>query len=194
MVIHSDRFGELKVNDQDILTFESPLLGFQNLRDYYLFEPPEDNTFVWLQSVESPAVAFPLIESEVVHDPYDIELHGADLIRLGTTSFKDNRIISFALVSMSNDPSQVTANFMAPVLVHCETRRGIQIILESTDYDAETPIFEALKKAVQRDFFNQRKLVFGPGSVKRVTKTITVAIASGANKRHASDESEPSIH
>jgi flagellar assembly factor FliW len=198
MIIQSERFGSIEVDDKEVLTFEHHILGFQGINEYILHESQEDNTFLWLQSVKDPSVGFPLIETEVLHDPYLIKIHGSDLIHLGTTSYKDEAIGSYAMVSFGTRPKSVTANFVSPILIHFETRKGVQIILDSGEFDMEAEIYDALCKAAQNNFFNRRRVSFGPSAVQRITKTVSTPISSQEQRYRLEDidyaDDEPSIH
>jgi len=58
MIVNSLRFGQLEVPENKIVTMVKPVLGFENLKKYFLLEVDEIRPFLWLQSVEEPTVAF----------------------------------------------------------------------------------------------------------------------------------------
>ena len=52
MIIKTTRFGEVTIQNEDLLTFPEGLLGFQDLRTFVLLDDPNDDIFAWLQSCE----------------------------------------------------------------------------------------------------------------------------------------------
>lgn len=187
MYIESDRFGQITVENPDLFTFESPIFGFPSLSQYCLYECPEDNTFVWLQSVEDATVAFPLIEPEILFDPYEIKIHTSDLIRVGSTSDQDAKLRRFVIVSMSNDPKAVSANFRAPILLNLGTRKGTQIILDQPDYGVDIAIFDALRFAFRTNFFKRRDLTCETTIKKRVFKTFKPTVTTPVFKKRPTE-------
>src|SRR5690554_6204000 len=63
MNVQTTRFGTIEVDDSRIITFPAGLLGFSSFKKYALLQPDDDGVFFWLQSVETPDLAF------VVSDP-----------------------------------------------------------------------------------------------------------------------------
>ena len=79
MFIDTTRFGEIEVDDTKIVTFTRGLLGFSQFKQYVLFQTSKDSYFYWLQSIETPDLAF------VVTDP---GVHGAGLLQPGLDSLR----------------------------------------------------------------------------------------------------------
>ena len=52
MLIQTTRFGEVEIQDQDILTFPSGMLGFSAERHFVMIEDEMGSPFQWLQSIE----------------------------------------------------------------------------------------------------------------------------------------------
>ena len=70
MIIETSRFGRVELKNEDLLTFPEGLLGFSDLRKFVLLDDPSDDIFAWLQSCESPAIAFP-VAREIWKVPLD---------------------------------------------------------------------------------------------------------------------------
>ena len=51
MLIQTTRFGEVEIQDQDILTFPSGMLGFSAERHFVMIEDEMGSPFHWLQAV-----------------------------------------------------------------------------------------------------------------------------------------------
>ncbi|MGN0379048.1 MAG: flagellar assembly protein FliW, partial [Butyrivibrio sp.] len=65
MHINSRLFGEIDVDDNKIITFESGIIGFDECRHFTLLydsEKGNQRSIMWLQSVERPELAFPVAD------------------------------------------------------------------------------------------------------------------------------------
>ena len=60
--ITTTRFGELEVDKKDIIEFTEGLLGFENLKKFFVVDPGDQTLILWLQSTDDAATAFPIIE------------------------------------------------------------------------------------------------------------------------------------
>ena len=61
MKINTVRFGELDIDEKRIFKFTLPIIGFNELKEFIILDLNKDNFFKWLQSVEDPALAFPVV-------------------------------------------------------------------------------------------------------------------------------------
>lgn len=151
MFIETSRFGTIQINQEDLLTFDEGLLGFVNLRKFVLLEDPSDEIFVWLQSCELPEVAFPVLEPELFSPSYEVRLTKSDLEALCVV--ENGSIRSFSIVTIPQDPQQMTANLKAPIVVNTRTRKARQCVLQDNSLAIREPIFSLL----------QQRLVQSPG-------------------------------
>ena len=81
MRFETTRFGVIEVDPESVITFTQPIVGFQTLRRFVLLPGPgagdasgNGNQVRWLQSTESPATAFLLMDPRTVYPAYEIEL------------------------------------------------------------------------------------------------------------------------
>ena len=56
MKIDTTRFGELEVENSDIISFKEGLLGFENLKKFFVVDPGDQTLILWLQSTEQPNI------------------------------------------------------------------------------------------------------------------------------------------
>ena len=61
MKLTTVRFGEIDIDESRIFDFVLPLIGFDMLKKFVILEPNKETLFKWLQSVEDPGLAFPII-------------------------------------------------------------------------------------------------------------------------------------
>lgn len=165
MIIQTSRFGQVQLNNEDIITFSEGLLGFQDLRTFVLLDDPNDDIFAWLQSCESPAIAFPVLEPELFSETYKINLSKSDLEILQMPDSKKAR--AFCIVTIPDDPTMMTANMKAPIIVNVDKKRARQCVLQDNHLAIREPIFTKL----------QARVVANPTlSIKQQSPNMDVAI------------------
>lgn len=124
-------FGELQVEDQDIITLTQGMPGFEDLTKYTFVKPDEDLPFVYFQSLEVGQISFLMINPFVFFKEYDFELPLAVQKELNIQQPED--VTVWAVVTMTKD-MKASANLIAPVIVNHKDNVGKQIILHDTGY------------------------------------------------------------
>ena len=134
--------GEIEVDDRQKITFPEGILGFEDLKDYVMFDanqPP----FYWLQSLDRTEVAFVLIEPVVFRPEYTPDVDPAELAEIGITTEKD--MVVFAIVTIPEDASKMTANLQGPVIINKKTLVGRQCISQNPTWAVRHLILEEMK-------------------------------------------------
>jgi flagellar assembly factor FliW len=131
MKINTTRFGEIEVTETEFITMHGSILGFEDLRQFVLLIGAKDTPFWWLQSVEEPAVAFVVINPQIVKPDYTPALSEDDLDFLDIRKNEDLALL--AIVTIRSNPMLITANLRAPILINASTRMANQIILADPD-------------------------------------------------------------
>jgi len=146
--IQTSRFGRVQCQDEDLILFPEGILGFADLRRFVLLDDPSDEIFAWLQSCEVPQIAFPVLEPELFAPTYQMNLTKHDLENLGIASKKSDGIRSFSIITIPEDPTQMTANLKAPIVINIEKRTARQIVLQDNNLAIREPIFSKLQSRV----------------------------------------------
>lgn len=168
MIISTSRFGQIELQNSDVLTFPEGLLGFADLRQFVLLDDPTDEIFAWLQSCESMHIAFPVLEPELFSENYKVNLTKGDLEGLKLQSPEKARY--FSIVTIPDDPTQMTANLKAPIVVNVAERLARQCVLQDNNLAIREPIFAKL----------QQRVVQNPSrSIKDQSASMDVAIKLG---------------
>jgi flagellar assembly factor FliW len=146
MQIQTSRFGSVTISTEDVLNFPEGLLGFNELRQFVLLDDPTDEIFAWLQSCEDANIAFPLLEPELFAPNYVVQLTKHDLEILGLESSRGIRC--FTIITIPQDPTQMTANMKAPVVINVTRRTARQCVLQDNSLAIRDPIFTRLQQRV----------------------------------------------
>ncbi len=128
MHINTKAHGEIEVDERQRVRIPSGLFGFEELQDWVVLDssrPP----FYWLQSLERAEVAFVLIEPRLFRADYLPAADPAELAEIGMEEGEEPLV--FAIVTIPDDPSRMTANLQGPLLIGRRSRMGRQCI--STD-------------------------------------------------------------
>ena len=135
MRIQTRDFGGIEVAEEDVVTFEGAIFGFEEYKKFvFLFQEDVSEHFVWLQSVEEPDLCFILVEPELVAPGYRPGLPRDVQALLGPGEYM------FWLIAVIREEFQdSTVNLKSPIVINPATRRAAQIILEE-DYSLQHPL------------------------------------------------------
>lgn len=144
MMVETTRFGSIDVVDNDIITFPEGMLGFSKIHQYVLVERVDESLFLWLQAVKKPSVAFPLLEPQIFEMNYRVDMPDEDQKMLGLSALNHAKV--FAIITIPSDPTKMTANLKAPIVINLKNRMAKQVILHSSDYPIRKAIFGELQQ------------------------------------------------
>ncbi len=145
MLTQTSRFGEIEVEDDQIITFPTGLLGFSGERHFVIREDEVGSPFRWLQALDTPELAFVMIEPQFALETYELELSSDHLKKLEAEKLEGLTV--YVLVTMAKVLSDVTINLQGPLLFNLEKRIGLQFIIPDGKYTTRHPLFgDKLKK------------------------------------------------
>lgn len=142
--VETSRFGEITVEDQDVIELPAGLIGFPELKQYVLLDHDKDSPFKWLQSLSDGGIAFVLINPLLFKPEYTVEVNEAEVLDLGLESEEDAAIS--VIVTMPSDPQKMTANLKAPLVFNLQNRKGRQVILNNSEYTTRHNILDEVRK------------------------------------------------
>lgn len=144
MLIHTKCFGEVDIEDKKIVHFPDGLLGFEELKRFTLIydvkQNGEKSKIAWLQAVDEPELALPVMNPFDVKDDYDPVIREALMKDLGDINAENALVL--LVVTVPRDVTKTTANLKAPVIINSDTCVGAQIIVENKDYIIKYPIIK----------------------------------------------------
>ncbi len=143
MKVKTSRFGELEVNPSDIVTFTEGLLGFENLKKYFVVDPGDSTLILWLQSTEDEKVAFPIIEPKIFKPDYIAKLLPADLNGLELDSLQTAKL--YSILTIPANVTEMSANLKAPVVINSNKKVGKQIVLQDSKLSVKHEMYKELK-------------------------------------------------
>ena len=145
MTIETRLFGEITIADEKLITFPEGIVGFPFLNQFALIHDAdnENSAIMWLQSMEEPAFAMPVMEPNVVIDVYNPMINDEYLAPLG--DLKPEQTYSLVTVTVPPEIEKMSVNLKAPIVINMENNKAVQIIVED-DFQVKHPIYDTLKK------------------------------------------------
>lgn len=145
MKMNTKIFGEIEIDDDKIISFPTGIIGFPDLNNFAMVHNADrpDARASWLVSVEEPAFALPVIDPLMVQPDYNPVVEDALLKPLGDLDTAEYLVLTTISVPKGN-PKGVTTNLKAPIIINANTKKGTQIILDSSELQIKFPIFDLL--------------------------------------------------
>jgi flagellar assembly factor FliW len=141
--VSTTRFGELQVNKDDIINFQEGLLGFENLKQFFVVDPGDSTLILWLQSTDDGKVAFPIIEPKIFKPDYVAKLLPADMKSVELESIGSAKI--YSILTIPSNISEMSANLKAPIVINNEKNVAKQIVLQDNKLSVKHEMYKELK-------------------------------------------------
>ena len=119
MLVKTKHFGEIELAEDKVLTFENGILGFENQKHYTILYNNENETrssISWLQSLEEPTLALPIIHPDLVKEDYNPIVNEDALQSLGNLN-EENQVV-FVTLTVPSDLTKMTVNLKAPLVIN----------------------------------------------------------------------------
>jgi len=136
--IISQQLGALAYGEKDLLAFPDGILGFAQWQDYLLVDQDDVAPLRWLQPVGEPAVTFTVLDPYLFVPDYRICLGDEDRAALDLVEGDEPAVL--VLVTIPEDPSQMTANLLGPLVINPRTSKGRQLVMHDSGYPIRHPL------------------------------------------------------
>lgn len=145
MTILTKVFGEVTINEERIIRFPGGIVGFPELTDFAMLHDEEDGvaSIHWLQSIQEPAFAMPVMDPLVIKEDYNPEVNEEVLKPLG--ELVPEEMLVLVTVTVPQDLTKMTANLKGPIIINAANRKACQIILDGDEYKVKFPIYDILQ-------------------------------------------------
>lgn len=144
--IKTTRFGELEVDKKDIIEFTEGLLGFENLKKFFIVDPGDQTLILWLQSTDDAATAFPIIEPKIFQPNYMVKLLPVELNSLALENLQNASV--YTVLTIPQNVTEMSANLKAPIIINNKTKMARQIVLQDSKLEVRFKMYMDLKKYI----------------------------------------------
>ena len=139
--INTVRFGELEIEEDKIVQFDEGIPAFEDEHEFVLLPYESDSPYTFLQSVNTPELAFMMGVPFVFFPDYEFQLEDDVTEKLGIRDPED--IILYTLLTIPNgEIADMTTNLMAPIVINNRTLDAKQVVLEKSRYTTKHPLFQ----------------------------------------------------
>ena len=138
--INTVRFGELNIQEDKIFHFADGLPAFEDEHRFIILPFDDDSPYSFLQSVETPELAFLMTVPFVFFPDYEFVLEDDVMAALAIKGSEDMQVYTLVTIPGGNI-KEMTANLMAPVVINKETREAKQVVLDKSQYTTKHRLF-----------------------------------------------------
>lgn len=139
LTIDSSRFGKIEVAPDSVIEFPHGLIGLDSRR-FVLIARDEQADFLWLHSLDDPALALPVTDPRRFFSDFAAEISDEERERLGLGELTATEI--YVTVRASDQLEDFTANLRAPIVI--AAGRGHQIVNQAANARLRAPLFGEL--------------------------------------------------
>lgn len=151
MQLNTRLFGEIEIEEEKIIFFEKGIIGFPYCQKFTLiYDETEDGkrkNISWLQSIEEPGFALPVMDPLVVKEDYDPQVEQELLKHLGALTQENTYVL--VTVTVPEDVKKISVNLKAPIVINVEERKAAQIIVEDS-FQVKYPIYDILQEKKEK--------------------------------------------
>ena len=125
MNVQTTRFGMVNLDEKRIINFPGGLLGFSSYKSFALLQPDDEGVFFWLQSLESPELAFVVTDPTIWVQDYEATIRREQMEELGLDKLSNAQV--FVIVNKYG--SALTANLQGPLVINLLNQKAVQLVL-----------------------------------------------------------------
>ena len=125
MNVRTTRFGTVDLDEERIITFPAGLLGFSSFKSFALLQPDEEGVFFWLQSLDSPDLAFVVTDPTLWVNDFEASIRREQMEELGLNGLEKAQVF----VIINKYGQSLTANLQGPLVVNLNNHKAMQLVL-----------------------------------------------------------------
>ncbi len=146
MRVNTRVFGEIEVSDEKIITFPGGIIGFPEMTKFTLIYDEEQGTKAgirWLQSLDEPVFALPVMDPLTVKEDYNPDVE--DELLSGIGEITGENLLVLVTVTVPADLTKMSVNLQGPIIINVDERKACQVIVDGADYPVKYPIYDILQ-------------------------------------------------
>ncbi|MBL8993562.1 MAG: flagellar assembly protein FliW [Spirochaetia bacterium] len=145
MEVIVSHLGRIEYDPAEVIEFAEGLYGFEHLHRFIYVEAQGDSLFGFLQSLDDAQVAFVVAIPGKFIPGYSLSIFKKDYDFLDVRSREE--LLDLAIVTVPENIEETSANLLGPVLINVRTKKGRQVISQSTEYGTKHRILADLHRA-----------------------------------------------
>ena len=143
--VNTLRFGEVEVADDKVVHFADGIPAFEDEHEFVIVPYDEESPYVFLQSLNTPDLAFLMTVPFVFFPDYEFELDDDNQAKLDL--YKQEDMLIYTLITVNDGKVQeMTANLMAPIVMNTANMQARQLVLDRSNYTTKHRLFPENKE------------------------------------------------
>lgn len=138
MRIETKYHKEVEIDQENILKFNSGIPSFLEEKQFYLFPFADEGPFYILQSIQTPSLAFVVVNPFDFLKEYEVKLSEQVIEALEIENEEDAAI--FVILTIQEPFQHTTANLQGPIVINNMKKLGKQVILSDSIYETRHPL------------------------------------------------------
>ncbi|MCE5220776.1 MAG: flagellar assembly protein FliW [Clostridium sp.] len=130
--------GEIEYEENNIITFNKGIPGFNELKKFILLDLQGYEPFKMLQSLEKDEIALIITSPYEFFKDYEIKLSEETIKNLKINS--PEQVMILTTVTLNSDVKKITTNLQGPIVINTSNNLGEQIILDNSKYKVKSPL------------------------------------------------------
>jgi flagellar assembly factor FliW len=145
MLVKTRQFGEIEVEQPQVISFKEGILAFENIKQYILIPVENNPAFTWLQAVDEPELAFLLVDPFLVKNGYFVDID--DKTRKALEIEKQEDVLVYTTVTIPKSGfKKATTNLLAPLIINIQKKKAAQLVLDESHGSIKHPLFSPKNK------------------------------------------------
>ncbi|SLM29213.1 Flagellar assembly factor FliW [Desulfamplus magnetovallimortis] len=151
MKIKTRKFGDIEIDDDQILTMPEGLPGFPGFDLFVVLERPETAPFCWLQCIQDPNLNLVMMNPYYFMPDYDPDLDAIITIRNWHGVERDDfQIYVVVNIFGEGEEKKITANLMGPIVINRKSGEAVQFVLSNSCYSHQHNILKSMEERYTR--------------------------------------------
>jgi len=138
MLIETKYFGEMEIDEEKVIRFDSGIPGFLDEKEFIILDIPGNEVIQIMQSFHTPSLAFFIANPHQFYQEYHFTLRDNVMEALNIAS--EEEIVILSIMTINEPFEKSTINLQAPIVINHRTKLGKQIILNDERYAMKTAI------------------------------------------------------
>lgn len=139
MKIKTKFFGEIEIDEKQIINFVDGIPGFPEYKKYVILND-EELDFTFLQSIDEKDLCFITLPPAAIVGDYSFDLSDETVEKLELEKPED--AATLAILNIPEDFKKMTANLKAPIVINTKNNKGIQELLDGDNYSMKHQVFK----------------------------------------------------
>lgn len=138
MEVKTRNFGAIRYEEKEVVFFPQGLIGLEDLKRFLILAYEHYQPLKFLQSIDKPEYSFILVNPFLLDPAYDLRVEPAD--REAIDLPEDGAILAYIIMTVPGDPSGISVNFLAPIVINSVNMRAKQAVISGVAYSAAQPV------------------------------------------------------